>query len=67
MLIPDRNTRAEEFFRTFHQSQFPSVPRWDVSRYGYLTWAAVKRFCEGQGLTRTLDVFTYNEGQIFEE
>ena len=67
-LVPDNDQRVATFFDSgLRNAQLPTVPEWDVSHYGYLTWATVKSFCEQNQLTATLDVFTYNHGQIFPE
>ena len=68
MLVPDNEQRAETFFnKTLCSIRFPTVPEWDVSCYGYLTWATVKSFCEQNSLKETLGVFAYNKDQIFRE
>ena len=65
-LVPDNDERVATFFNnTLRKAQFPTVPEWNVSHYGYLTWAKVKSFCEQNQLAATLDVFAYNNGQIF--
>ena len=67
-LIPDTNLRAANFFdRKLRDVQLKTVPEWDPSHYGYLTWATVKSFCAQNHLEATLDVFAYNVGQIFRE
>ncbi len=67
-LVPDSDERASAFFdRELRSVQLPNVPGWDVSHFGYLTWAAVKSFCKKYQLAATLDVFAYNPGQIFPE
>ena len=68
MVVPDNEQRAETFFnKTLCSIRFPTVPEWDVSCYGYLTWATVKSFCEQNSLKETLGVFAYNKDQIFRE
>ena len=65
-LVPDSDQRISAFFdRELRSVQLPNVPGWDVSHFGYLTWAAVKSLCKQYQLTATLDVFAYNPGQIF--
>ena len=67
-LVPDTDQRAYAFFyNELRGAQFPAVPEWDTSHYGYLTWATVKSFCKQNHLAATLDVFDYNDGQIFRE
>jgi len=67
-LVPDNNERVATFFdNSLRNADFPTVPEWDASFYGYLTWATVKSFCEENQLVATLDVFAYNDGQIFPE
>ncbi len=67
-LVPDTDQRASAFFyNELRGAQFPAVPEWDTSHYGYLTWATVKSFCKQNHLAATLDVFDYNDGQIFRE
>ena len=67
-LVPDTHQRASAFFDIeLRNAEFTTVPEWDPSHYGYLTWATVKSFCEQNQLAATLDVFAYNYGQIFPE
>ena len=58
---------ADFFVNRLRNVQLPTVPQWDPSHYGYLTWATVKSFCTQNHLAATLDVFAYNVGQIFRE
>lgn len=68
MLVPDTNQRLESFFDDkLRNLRLQAEPDWDLSHYGYLTWATVKSFCERNQLIATLDVFAYNPGQIFSE
>ncbi len=65
-LVPDNDQRVATFFDdTLRNVQLPCVSEWDTSYYGYLTWATVKSFCEQNQLAATLDVFAYNDRQIF--
>ena len=67
-LVPDTDVQAANFFsKRLRNVNLPSVPEWDPSHYGYLTWATVKSFCAQNHLAATLDVFAYNDGQIFRE
>lgn len=67
-LIPDTDIRVADFFvNRLRNVRLPTVPEWDPSHYGYLTWATVKSFCAQNHLAATLDVFAYNVGQIFRE
>ncbi len=67
-LVPDTHQRASAFFDIeFRNAEFTTVPEWDPSHFGYLTWATVKSFCEQNQLAATLDGFAYNYGQIFSE
>jgi len=67
-LVPDTDIRVADFFvNRLRNVQLPTVPQWDPSHYGYLTWATVKSFCAQNHLAETLDVFAYNAGQIFRE
>lgn len=67
-LVPDSDKRVADFFvNRLRNVQLPTVPEWDPSNYGYLTWATVKSFCAQNHLAATLDVFAYNVGQIFRE
>ena len=67
-LVPDTDIRVTDFFANrLRNVQLPTVPEWDPSFYGYLTWARVKSFCEQNHLAATLEVFAYNDGQIFRE
>ncbi|MGR3913935.1 MAG: hypothetical protein OD918_05330 [Gammaproteobacteria bacterium] len=67
MLIPDNGKRAERFFRdTLRHKKLASVPQWDASHCGYLTWEKTRAFCEQHELKTSLEVFEYNDGQIFQ-
>lgn len=41
------------------------VLEWDVRNFGFLSWSDVERFCEECGLTDTLSVFRFNQGQVY--
>ena len=67
-LVPDTDIRVADFFANrLRNVKLSTVPEWDPSLCGYLTWATVKSFCEQNHLAATLDVFAYNDGQIFRE
>ncbi len=67
-LVPDTDMQVADFFANrLCKVQLPTVPEWDPSHFGYLTWAGVKSFCEINRLVATLEVFAHNQGQIFSE
>lgn len=67
-VVPDPPTRAAAFFPTIRETPHTTLEgRWDTTTFGYVTWSQVRDYCDRQGLTRVLDVFKYNAGQIFRE
>jgi hypothetical protein len=65
-LLPDTEDNIKDLFKNrLNNDSFSTVPGWDVSHHGYLTWSAVKAFCEEHELKATLKVFEYNGDQIF--
>ena len=67
-LIPETDVRAARFFDEKLRTKQPAtVPDWDPTRYGFLTWATVESYCHQYDLAATLELFAYNDGQIFRE
>lgn len=62
-------TEPEEWQRLFQNLSEWSPPDdfldWDVRNYGYLSWSDVEEFCRENDLTDTVNVFEFNEGQIY--
>ena len=67
-IIPDSRDHVASFFEsTLKTSEFDNVDLWDISCFGFLTWSDVKTYCERFQLARTLEVFQFNDGQIYAE
>jgi hypothetical protein len=65
-LIPDSLDRVQSFFENkFRPEDIRNIEGWDVSHFGYLTWAQVRKFSAESNLERTLRVFAFNKGQIY--
>lgn len=65
-LLPDRREVLERALENLSEWSPPAdVREWDVRNYGFLSWSDVETFCEESGLTDTLNVFGFNEGQIY--
>ncbi len=66
MLIPECDDNAEKFFfDTLKKAELGTVPHWDNSHVGFLTWKKVKCFCQENKLKNTLAVFEHNGDQIY--
>jgi hypothetical protein len=65
MIVPDTATDVERFFRERLPRNLGAAPGWNVETYGYLTWGQVRSFCDEHGLQHTLDVFAFNDGQLY--
>ena len=65
-LVPDTTRQVSEFFQGIRKPPHPSIAdTWDTSHFGYVTWQEVHHFCAENGLTRSLEVFDFNDGQIY--
>lgn len=65
-LVPDDVTKVKAFFDDILKNYKPfGFERWEVSNWGYVSWAQVEDFCRAYGLAETLKVFRFNEGQIY--
>ena len=69
MLIPDNDKSTDIFFENTLKNADLSkeVPGWDTTRYGYLTWETVDKFCCHNNLENTLAVFDYNGEKIYKK
>jgi len=66
VMVPDKIDRVDTFFHsTFNRAEFEKIISWDLETFGYLTWAQIREFCESNSLTHTIDVFNFNNGQIY--
>ena len=66
-LVPDDQAKVAAFFDGVLRRERPQdYPDWDVSHFGYVTWAQVEAFCREQSLQNTQQVFAFNEGQIYD-
>ncbi len=67
-LIPDAPDRTSTFFDNVLRKEIPDhFPEWDVTRYGYMFWPKVAEFCDENDLKKTAEVFTFNQGQIYDD
>jgi|GEM_PF-1003575 len=65
-VVPDSSENVAEFYANELPSGPPDdVAGWDITGWGYLTWAQVEAFCRGNGLLNTIRVFDFNRGQIY--
>lgn len=65
-VLPDSPANIEKFFsgQNFSRDDFN---RWQTNNYGYISWADVEKFCRDNKLDNTLNVFKFNEGQIYKK
>jgi hypothetical protein len=65
-IVPDKPSNVNRFFNNaFKQAIFTDLVGWNIMHYGYLTWLDIEGFCTKHGLTNTLEVLRFNEGQIY--
>lgn len=65
-IVPDKPSNVNRFFSDkFRQATFAELVGWNIQSYGYLTWSDVVNFCVEHKLDNTLQVFKFNEGQIY--
>lgn len=65
-LVPDVAGRVAQFHKDVLRSYCSeSFQEWETSNLGYLAWHQVDRFCKEHRLQRTLQVFEFNQGQIY--
>lgn len=65
-LVPDDVAKVKAFFDHILKNYKPfGFERWDVTDWGYVTWAQVEDFCSKYGLVQTEEIFGFNEGQIY--
>jgi hypothetical protein len=67
-IVPDRTENIEEFVKNelaaFTRRSDPNW-HWSIRNWGWLSWRAIKEFCETNDLENTLGNFKHNEGQIY--
>ena len=65
-IVPDDRNNLETFYKSGLLEVEPEgYLDWDVSPYGYTTWADVESYCRRNQLENTLSVFEHNQGQIY--
>ncbi len=65
-IFPDKNERIEEFFVDKLKNYNPQgFHEWSTKDWGYISWGAIKDFCDKNNLVGTLENFKHNEGQIY--
>ena len=65
-VVPDQKAHLEAFMRDTLESFKPvGFDRWEVTRWGFLAWSDIKRFCESEGLEHVCEVLEFNNGQIY--
>jgi hypothetical protein len=65
-IVPDEAKSLENFYQnemTAGRRRLP--PDWNVPNLGFLTWEQVEEFCHDHGLSKTLAVLKFNEGQVY--
>lgn len=65
-LVPDDISKVKNFCQNILKNYDPGFQDWEVTNWGYLSWAEVEDFCRKYGLKETQKVFRFNEGQIYE-
>lgn len=65
-MLPNRPEELQRLFENLSGWRPPDdFLDWDVRNYGYLSWSEVEEFCRENVLLDTLNVFEFNEGQIY--
>lgn len=65
-LVPDTHANVGAHLRRLGQDLAPEgFDGWDTSRWGYLCWEDVRRFCDTEELRHTIEVLDFNAGQIY--
>jgi hypothetical protein len=65
-MIPVRPADAKVFFEELLGKKPENYAGWDSSRYGYVCWEHIEVFCKNNKLVRTMEIFEFNKGQIYE-
>ena len=65
-LVPDDVANLKDFYQDTLKEYSPEeFQEWDIRNWGYVSWAQVEEFCKKYSLKRTLRIFEFNEGQIY--
>ncbi len=65
-LVPDDDSNLKDFYQDTLRDYSPEgFQEWDISDWGYLSWAQVDEFCKRYNLGGTLKTFEWNDGQIY--
>lgn len=65
-LVPDDSSNLEMFYQNELKEYKPKgFQDWDISCWGFLTWADVEEFCYEFKLLKTIENFKFNIGQIY--
>lgn len=65
-LVPDDISELKNFYHNILKNYYPiGFQEWDVTNWGYISWAKVEDFCIKNDLKETQKVFKFNQGQIY--
>jgi hypothetical protein len=65
-LVPEDGFKLRHFYEGVLKDFKPEeLPEWDVKDWGYVSWKQVEDFCEKHSLRGVLNVFEFNNGQIY--
>lgn len=65
-IVPQESSKVKIFYQNILKNFNPNeFQEWDVSKWGYISWADIEDFCKKQGLEETQKVFKFNEGQVY--
>jgi len=68
VILPEQSATLERFFKNeLSKAQPEGYSNWNVRSYGYITWSDIEVFCTEKDLETTLQVFKFNEGQIYSQ
>lgn len=65
-LVPGDNSELKNFYHNILKNYYPiGFQEWDVTNWGYISWAKVEDFCIKNDLKETQKVFKFNRRQIY--
>ncbi len=67
-IVPDNNSSIKAFYQDTLKDYKPSgFQYWNIMNWGFISWEDVESFCKKHGLSRTIENFCFNKGQIYDE
>ncbi|MEW5937422.1 MAG: hypothetical protein AB1665_06365 [Candidatus Thermoplasmatota archaeon] len=64
-LVPEESSELAIFYRKLREHKLEEFQEWDVTDWGYISWADVEIFCEKHNLVGTLKNFAFNGKRIY--